>query len=495
MRKRSGRPPRFAAVPNETIDDALALDFMALALLSVLIRHRDGWEITLAEIGAKYGYGRDAMAAAMGLLQVARYVVKIRMMSKVGGLWSTEVYVFDTPATDQEVAALLAQVEKDTDVRRASVIEPTADALEKARKRRAKLAPKQGRTAPSVVIPRVQENPYSDVTSGNEASPQVVPECRDFRQSVDPAVFKKTVGKKTREKTDAPAGRSPVDGRSPSTSGSRGAGGEGGSAASGKTKPSPTTSKTPASGRKAKHTKAQLDIVRQVRAYYPPEFGNDLPELPTISDAILSAMATDGRTPEQIGEQILYRWLHHGYAEKFHTGTLENPVGAAVGMVRPLRRGDRYACADPRCENGRDKDTGEECRLCAVRAADWKAAQARKRQQRGTQPSGPLPSQRATAAGPAYRECVEPSCRRPIMAREGDPYCAECRADAAAAQEAAAAVLAAWEEQAAAQEGPAVDPAPIVDHDAAETSRLRARLAARYGTPDQVDAYCNAAPF
>ncbi|MET9436904.1 hypothetical protein [Streptomyces sp. NPDC006551] len=293
---------------------------------------------------------------------------------------------------------------------------------------------------------------------------------------------------------DAPSGRSPVDERSSSSAGSSAGARESGSAASGKTKPSPTTQKTAAAGRKAKHTKAELDVVRQVRAYYPPEFGNDLPELPTISDAILSAMTTDGRTPEQIGERILYRWIHHGYADKFHTGTLENPVGAAIGMVRPLRRGDRYACADPRCENGRDIDTGEECRLCEVRAADWKAAQARKRQERGSQPSAPLPAQRGATSGPSYRECVEPACRRPIVAREGDPYCAECRADAAAAQEAAAAVLASWEEQAA-HERLVEDPVSAVDEDAAETARIRAQLAAQYGTPDQVDAYVTGPPF
>ncbi|WP_329126096.1 hypothetical protein [Streptomyces sp. NBC_01353] len=224
---------------------------------------------------------------------------------------------------------------------------------------------------------------------------------------------------------DAPAGRSPVDGRSPSTSGGRAAGVEGGSAASGNTKPSPTTSKTPAAGRKAKHTKAQLDIVRQVRAFYPPEFGNDLPELPTISDAILSAMATDGRTPEQIGERILYRWIHHGYATKFHTGTLDNPVGAAIGMVRPLRRGDRYACPDARCENGRDIDTGEECRLCEVRAADRKAEQQRNRPQAPKTP--PMPSQRAPEGSPQpkVKDCAGPYCPQSIPVRSGD-LCGDC---------------------------------------------------------------------
>ncbi|MEU9014276.1 hypothetical protein AB0D12_31805 [Streptomyces sp. NPDC048479] len=207
---------------------------------------------------------------------------------------------------------------------------------------------------------------------------------------------------------EAPSGRSPVDGRRPSD-GSKRAREESGCAASGKTPPSPTPTddtSRPAGGqkngsKKPKHTRDELNLVRQVRTFYPPEILDQLPELPTISDAILSAMRTDGRTVEQIGERILYRWLHHNYAAKFHAGELENPVGAAIGMVRPLRRGDRYACPDAHCENGADIITDEECRLCAVRAADWKGARARERADREaarehppvSEPAATVPSQ------------------------------------------------------------------------------------------------------
>lgn len=205
MRKRSGRPPRYAAVPNETIDDAVALDFMALGLLAVLLRHRDGWDITLETIGAKYNYGRDALSKAMGLLMVGRYVVKVRMMSVNGNKWSTEVYVYDTPATDAEIAALLAEVKRDPQVRCAEVIQPTATAMKHAAARAAKLAPAaRGRQAPSVAIPRVQEIPDSGATWGNGQNPQVVPECRVSRQSGDPAVFKKTVVEKTNNRPSVP---------------------------------------------------------------------------------------------------------------------------------------------------------------------------------------------------------------------------------------------------------------------------------------------------
>jgi hypothetical protein len=205
MRKRSGRPPRYAAVPNETIDDAVSLDFMALALLAVLLRHRDGWDITLERIGAQYGYGRDALAKAMGLLQVARYVVKVRMMSVDGNQWSTEMCVYDTPASEAEVEALLVDIRRDPAVRVAQVIEPTAAAREHARKRRAKLAPQaKGRTAPSVAVPRVPEIPDSGATRENEVKPQVVPECGFSRQSGDPALFKKTIDQKTKNRPSVP---------------------------------------------------------------------------------------------------------------------------------------------------------------------------------------------------------------------------------------------------------------------------------------------------
>ncbi|MET8585770.1 hypothetical protein ABZX39_33605 [Streptomyces collinus] len=191
----------------------MQLDFMALALLTILLRHRDGWDITLAEIGAKYGYGRDAMANAMGLLQAARYVVKIRLMSAENNQWSTEVCVYDTPATDAEIAALLREASREPDVRVAQVIEPTKAAMEHAAKRRSKLQPKsRRRTTPTVAVPRVPENPDSGATCENEASPQVGPECRDPRQSGGPALFKKTIDEKTKNRPSVPEEATDRDG-------------------------------------------------------------------------------------------------------------------------------------------------------------------------------------------------------------------------------------------------------------------------------------------
>ncbi|MFE1383494.1 hypothetical protein ACFW6S_31555 [Streptomyces sp. NPDC058740] len=230
---------------------------------------------------------------------------------------------------------------------------------------------------------------------------------------------------------DAPSGRSPVDGRSPSSTASSARENESGSAASGKTQHSPSTKKPAAGGKR--HSRAELAVVEQVLAFLPPELPVELVRLPVVSDAILSAMAKDGRSVEEMGRRILERWVQHGFAEKAATGQLMNPVGAVVALVRPLRRGDKYACADARCENGRHLDTGEDCRLCAVRIADRTAAQRR------TQPQGQakasMPPQRAPQGRdrPLLDDCAGPYCIRSV--RAGRELCDDCQEQ----QEAAAA--------------------------------------------------------
>lgn len=196
MKKHSGRGPRYASVPNETVDDAGSLDLMALGLLTVLLRHRDGWDIRLADIAAKYGYGEDAMAAAMGLLQVARYVVKVRTMG-AGNRWSTTMVVYDSPATDDEIAAVIEEIRaEDPAITRAEVIPPTPKAIERARKRCQKLAKK-------LAAPRLREFPDPGATWENAAKPQVAPESGVSRVPGDPGVSKKTISKKTREDDSA----------------------------------------------------------------------------------------------------------------------------------------------------------------------------------------------------------------------------------------------------------------------------------------------------
>jgi hypothetical protein len=406
MRKRSGRPPRFAAVPNETIDDAVNLDFMALALLTILIRHRDGWDVTLEKIGRKYGYGREALAKAMGLLMVARYVVKVRMMSVHGNQWSTEIYVYDTPATDAEVEALLIAVEQDVEVVRAEVIQPTKTALEHAAARRTKLASRDAkRQGPSVAVPRVSENPHSGATCEDDPKPQVGPECRDSRQSGDPAVFKKTVGQKKEEDEEPGA-----DGRRPSSrsGGSRG----GGSAASGKSKPSSLT----------REQRQQVDGVFQS---LPKQLADMVPtHVPGILQmAVLEALAV-GRPEERTAEQLvdfrmLPKWDKH-FASRDAAGPIRKPVGVLVTMLRRDAE-----CGDARCDERTNVDTGEPCRACEMRAEDKRAE--RKGDHPQEEPRPDVPQQR-----PAPRKAKCPECHRPLRNSTEDALCSDCREDATA---------------------------------------------------------------
>jgi len=189
-RTRHGRKPGYAMIPNATIDDALKLDFMALALLTVLLRQKDGWEITLERVGKRYGYGRDAMANAMGLLQVARYVVKVRVQDSATAQWSTEIITYDTPPHNGEVEALLNEIADEPGVKDVRVIPPTPAAVKRARARMEKLM-KADADDP--------ENPQVGPTAGkpalgeDESDKKGEPECRDTRQSAHPAVSKKTV--------------------------------------------------------------------------------------------------------------------------------------------------------------------------------------------------------------------------------------------------------------------------------------------------------------
>ncbi|KIF66210.1 hypothetical protein HY68_36455 [Streptomyces sp. AcH 505] len=253
---------------------------------------------------------------------------------------------------------------------------------------------------------------------------------------------------------------------------------EGGVAASSKTSPpdhleddtSRPVGGTKSGSKKAKHTRQQLELVAAVRAYYPADFLEGLPNIPALSDAVLSALSADGadsadaRTVEQLGARIQYRWDHHGYASKFYAGEIESRVGAAVGMVRPLRRGDRFACADPRCENGFSLDSGVECRACVERIADRRAERRQEKAQEaadgssGGSPAMPAPRSAAPAVR-ALGECANPDCRASISTASGDDLCLDCRADAD------------------------------------ETDRIRAELAAQFGTAEQREAYAANAPF
>lgn len=371
MRKRSGRPPKFAAVPNETIDNAVALDFMALALLTVLLRHQDGWEITLKEIGEKYDYGRDAMAKAMGLLQVAQYVVKVRYMLVENNQWATDVVVYDVPATDEEIAVLLATIDAEPDVRPGTVevIQPTKKAFDAAAKRREKLLPRQ----------------------------------RKARKGIDFTV--------------PPKGTLPTGGR--------GSGGQSAGAASAPKQPRKTAPKAGSAAAGAKTpgqrlSKGQAAAVRLVEESFPLELQELLPSYrpQVLRDAILEAL--DSRTADVVAERVKRRWWKHGYEAAAAPGGkgIGSPVGVAVALVRPSTD-----CPEPMCEDGVILDRQVPCRTCEQRRDDRKTDRANGvPQQRGEASKGGAPA-------PSRWKCR--GCTT-LGRGEGpeDRLCAQCRKEA-----------------------------------------------------------------
>lgn len=400
MKKRSGRPARFAAVPNETIDDAPALDLTALGLLAVLIRHQDGWDVTLAEIARKYGYGRDGLAAAMGLLQVARYVVKIRVMVWEGNQWSTEVVVYDTPATDAEVSALLASVERERDVRQVQLIEPTAAAKAAAAKRRAKLAGRPSKRV-EITVPRLPESRESGLTCENDSIDQVSPDSRVSRVSGNPVVTKKTVSQKTTEDDQAPAARAAGDARRASEGSSARASAGGSAASSGAGAPNTGARSGKASETGGtRMTAVQAAAVATVEAAWPEALAALLPKYrpAVVRDTILDAL-DGGRSAEQLAERVRRRWWNHGYAMDAAEGGkgIGSAVGVAVGLVRPSTD-----CPDPMCEDGARIHVGptDVCPKCEERRAERRAARRQ----------GLVPGPREAAPAAVWWACEGEGC-------------------------------------------------------------------------------------
>lgn len=343
---------------------------MALSLLTVMIRHRDGWDITMEKIGAQYGYGEKAMAGAMGLLQVARYVVKVRIMDAETRQWSTEVVVYDTPASGEEISALLDAIRAESDVRQAQVIEPTAKAQERAAKRRAELGAESIRPAQQVRIPRLRPDVDSGTTCGNEEKPQVTPDSAPGRDSREEGVFKKTVSKKTEEKTMGVG-----DGRRPSAGGKR-AEGSGGSAAASKSGTIPTTRTNPG---KPVEGEAEVFALLDALRISPTEAAR----IPTLRTAVRTLLRA-GRTPENAAARVSAGWWrqegpkrsapeYRGCARCTARGCpasreecdrIVRPVGYLADLL------SRQECERPDCERGVIMSTGEECRACGLRAEE-----------------------------------------------------------------------------------------------------------------------------
>ncbi|MFF7190525.1 hypothetical protein ACFZAR_36140 [Streptomyces sp. NPDC008222] len=461
-------------------------------MLTRLIRAKDGDDVTVETLARDYDEGEKALTKAMRMLVEDAYVVKFKIQRattetvvengvevvKRGGSWYTTFSVDSIPFTADDVAAMLEDIYAEGNVK-SHRVEPT------------RLDPRHQGAAPA---PRPTP-PKGGVgaTCGNDAKPQVRPTPPSPGVGQGGAHIRKETSyacAEIDETGDALSARSAGDGRRPSD-GSSACAREGGSAASSKDHPTPDhedpqpRAKTSS---KAKHTREQLDTARQVCAFFPAELRIRL--VPVLTQAILDALDGDvpgaGRTVEQLGARIQQRWNHHGYASAFYAGELTKPIGAAVEMVRPLKATDRYGCGNPRCEVGKDVDTGVDCHVCPERLAVRRAARRNGDDQ--------VPSPRPGSSGPVWWECETPTCGKPVSGpRSASGLCPDCDAEL----ERAAALLMAGSPTAEPEPAPALEQPFDGQEDAVdeETIRLRAALARQFGTPDQVEAYCTNAPF
>ncbi|MFF1916134.1 hypothetical protein ACFVYE_32025 [Streptomyces sp. NPDC058239] len=419
-----------------------------------------------------YDEGEKSLSKAMRALVEDAYVVKFKIQRattetviedgkevvKRGGSWYTTFTVDSIPFTAADVAAMVEEIYAEGNVK-SHRVEPT-----RLDPKKASSAPSGRPTPPGGGVGPTRGNAASNEgdTPGEEARP-TPPSGAPGRPTPGEGgahIRKKTTSARAadehlEDESEAPSGRSPVDVRRTSTSGSSAREAEGGCAASGKTSPFPEQhddTDRPARGqrsgsKKDKHTREQLTLVAAVRAHFPAEFLGGLPDVPTLSQAVLDALAGDvpaaDRTVEQLGARIQQRWNHHGWAEKYYAGKIDSLVGAAVAMVRPLKAGDRYGCANPRCEAGVDVDSKEECQTCPARLEARKAQRAQDRGQdltagANSAPAGtgssdaampPQRSVRAPASPPLECDGRDGMCGRPP--ERGSSLCQVCLADAA----------------------------------------------------------------
>ncbi|GGS96361.1 hypothetical protein GCM10010270_80410 [Streptomyces violaceus] len=509
MRKRPSRPQRFVALDNGSVDTLKSMT--AKGLLATLIRAKDGDDVTVEGLCKTHTEGREMLTKAMRALVEDAFVVKFKIQRKAsevitledgsteqrrGGSWWTTFTVDSIPFTADDVTAMLEDIFDDGNGNVKAVrVEPAR--LD--RRERASDPPRPTNGNPSVGA--TCGNTHSPLDEGEENRDEPDPRPTDGF----PTVGGPTVGPSAahiRKKTslphagdkkmgDVPSARSAVGVRSTSSSGSSELEDGSGFAAAGKEGSSSDqedgTAGVPGQRQQEEPSlsREQLAAVRAVEAVLPPVLLAKLPygQFPKRNrPAVLEAL--ESRTVEQLRERVGRRWVAYGYEPALYDGTLTQPVGAALELISP----SRY-CPDLSCEDGTMIDTGAECRACLERRASRRAARAAGQLEKS--------SSKRTGSGRAP-ECV--ICQAPFhddVPASGE--CLRCEKEAAAAFAALSARLGApdadWQDlEAPADAEPSDGPQdePEVDE---ETERLRAFYAHRYGTPDQVEAYCTEAPF
>ena len=104
---RAPRPAdNYIRISNATARD-MRLTRRARGLLVEMLSHTDGWRTDAVSLAASGQEGREAIRAMLKELETFRYLKRVRTQG-AKGRWSTMTYVFDRPASDDDLAALIA---------------------------------------------------------------------------------------------------------------------------------------------------------------------------------------------------------------------------------------------------------------------------------------------------------------------------------------------------------------------------------------------------
>lgn len=111
-RSRKARSPQFVKVPNETVDHFEVRSPIALGLLTINLRHADGYPITLTRVQDRAKHGtRKSLAEARHILIDDGYAVfvKYNAQHSHGGRpqWESMTQYADTPHTLMELQELV----------------------------------------------------------------------------------------------------------------------------------------------------------------------------------------------------------------------------------------------------------------------------------------------------------------------------------------------------------------------------------------------------
>lgn len=166
------------------------------------------------------------------------------------------------------------------------------------------------------------------------------------------------------------------------------------------------------------------DLPKRLQELFP----EDRPVPAAVEGAIRQELAR-GLTARQIVSRVRRRYLEWGIERDIESAEGEGvrtAVGALLRLIGPGK------CASPRCDDGTDLDTGEECRTCEREREDRRPAPQEPVQGAflAAVPSQPAPAPlRAPRGRMVARDCADRLCPNSFPAPADAPagLCPECR--------------------------------------------------------------------